>query len=199
MRILGARIFLSFLAGKLSRFKQLLLTELRSFGGKILIWQKNLQVCDLSSRVFITKIAESNSVHYWSRWKFDLVTQLNDQKNKRRCKINASTARFWTNKWKSFFNKVRFTLLNLLFHANSKQFWLYNFLQLAHWNDVLWQIIVILTLTFFLKNVNIRRNHLILTDLVFNVYQSNFQWKNFLIFSEYFPTLIKPKAHSSHN
>ena len=30
MRILGARISLSFLAGKLSRFKQLLLTELLS-------------------------------------------------------------------------------------------------------------------------------------------------------------------------
>ena len=57
MRILGARIFLSFLAGKLSRFKQLLPTELLS------ILAENLQVCDLPkknlfSRVFITKTAE---------------------------------------------------------------------------------------------------------------------------------------------
>ena len=54
MRILGARIFLSFLAGKLPRFKQLLLTELLSILA---------QVCDLPkknlfSRVFITKTAE---------------------------------------------------------------------------------------------------------------------------------------------
>ena len=44
MRILGARIFLSFLAGKLSRFKQLLLTELLS------IKAENLQVCDLQKK-----------------------------------------------------------------------------------------------------------------------------------------------------
>ena len=44
MRILGARLFLGFLAGKVSRFKQLLLTELLS------IKAENLQVCDLQKK-----------------------------------------------------------------------------------------------------------------------------------------------------